>query len=200
MLKRSILRNVLAGVCFLVLGAGAAAADGINWTYVEAGYLGVDINDIGGTTFDGTGDNIYLGGAFGLKSIHILGQYANGEAATDIDLTEWQLGVGWHGLLGEKADLLGELHYLDTEYKYTVTNDKLSESGYKLDVGVRWRPIGLFEVNGYINYYGTDAYKGSETSVELRAILQVWRIGIGATYEKASDIDQYTGFVRFNFK
>ena len=205
MSRWQITGRALAAAAVLVLCAGTVMADEIKWTYVEAGYLGVNPDNIGDTTIDGSGDNFYLGGSFGFKNFHVIGQYADGTFASDIDRTDWRLGIGWHGLLGEKADLLGEVYYNDTEYKGTGSaiipaGDDVSDGSYRADVGVRWRPIGLFEANGFVNYYDSDNYEDNRTSYEVRAIFHIWRVGIGASYEKFSDWDQYNGFVRFHFR
>ena len=34
---------------------------------------------------------------------------------------------------------------------------------------------------------------------ERDGVFNIWRIGLGASYEKFDDLDQYNGFVRFIF-
>jgi len=193
---KKFLRSAALGVATLALMSGMALAAEPPWTYVEAGYLGVDVDDL-----EGSGDNVFVGGAFGGKMWHVIGQYSDGEIADGIDRRDWRLGVGWHGLLGESADLLAEAYYVDSSVTISpapFNGGDLDDNGYRLTGGVRWRPLKLIEVDAFVNY--TDLSDlGSETSYELRAIIYVWRIGIGAGYETFDDADQYNAFVRFNF-
>jgi len=186
MLKNHVWK--VAAVCIVFLSASMAAhAAEVPWTYVEAGYLNNDPEEI-----DGSGDNWFLGGAFGGKMWHVFAEYQQGDFVENIDNKNWKLGAGWHGLLGERADLLAELAYLQNM-------DPFDEDGFGATVGVRWRIIKMFEVDGFVNYVDFGDL-GDDTTGELRAILYVWRIGIGASYEGAGDLaDQYTAFVRFNF-
>lgn len=191
-----LVRTALVSIVALVLVSGVALAEGPKWTYVEAGYLGVNPDDL-----EGSGDNFFVGGAFGGKMWHVIGQYTDGDIADGIEQQDWRLGVGWHGLLGDRADLLAEAYYVDKSVTVTpapFAGNDLDDNGYRLTGGVRWRPIGLVEVDGFIHYTDlSDA--GDDTSYELRALLYVWRLGIGAGYEKFDDGDQYNAFVRFNF-
>jgi hypothetical protein len=187
-----------AALVFVLMLSGSAvvsAADGPGWTYVEAGYLGVDVDNL-----QGTGNNWFAGGAFGWKSIHLIGQYSNGDAADNVERTDWRLGVGWHGLLGEKADLLAEVAWVDTEWKDKTAGGfgAISDDGYRLTVGARWRPIGLFEADGFVHYTDYDR-GGSDTSYEIRAIINIWKVGIGAGYEVLDNASQYNAFARFTF-
>ena len=75
---------------------------------------------------------------------------------------------------------------------------KISDDGYRLVFGVRWRLIKFLELDGFVNYSDLSKF-GSDTSYELRAIVDIWRVGIGAGYEKFDNSDQYNVFARFNF-
>jgi len=192
--RRSV-ATAFALVLLVGLSAGAVQAAEPGWKYVEGGYLGVDVDSL-----EGSGDSWFVGGAFGGKFWHAIGQYANGDISDDLDRREFRLGAGWHGLLGEKADLLAEAYYVDSQVKGKSSSDfgKISDDGYRLVFGVRWRVIKFLELDGFVNY--TDFSKGgSDSSYELRAIVNIWRVGIGAGYEKFDDFDQYNVFARFNF-
>ena len=55
-----ILRIAVLGIATILLASGVALAEAPPWTYVEAGYLGVDVDNL-----EGSGDNFFIGGAFG---------------------------------------------------------------------------------------------------------------------------------------
>jgi len=201
MLKRSPIATFLTMMTLLALPGAAALADNHpQWTFVEGGYLGVDVDNL-----DGSGSNWFLGGSFGLgKSWHVLADYTDGELGDTVDQTMWRIGGGFGGGLGKRADIVAELFYIDQE---TVSSGplgtKVSDDGWGATVGVRWRIIKLFEVDGFINYSDLGVF-GDQIGYELRGILNIWRIGFGVSYQVIdadfSDVAEYNGFVRFNFK
>ena len=69
--------------------------------------------------------------------------------------------------------------------------------GWRATGGVRWQPIKLFEADGFVNY--TDVGSNSDLSYEARGIINIWRLGFGASYEWLDDATQWNAFVRFNF-
>jgi hypothetical protein len=186
MLKRS---SLVLGI-LLAMYALPALAEEPNYRYVEGGYLSVDTDDL-----DGSGDNYFVDGSFGGKSWHAIAYYSNGELGPDFDLKVWRFGLGWHGLLGDKADVVGEADYVDQSIDGPGSDD--SDTGYRLVGGVRWVPIKLFELDGFANYNNVGSE--SDMSWEARGILNVWRLGFGAAYEKFDASDQWNAFVRFNF-
>jgi hypothetical protein len=161
-----------------------------NYRYVEGGYLNVNTDDL-----DKSGDNYFVGGAWGWKHFHVIGYWSSGDAGPDVSLDYWRVGVGWHGLLGDKADVVGELYHVEQTLDPPGPNE--SDTGYRVTGGVRWVPWKILELDGFANY--NDVTDKSDTSWEARAIINVWRLGFGADYEKFDHSDQWNGFVRFNF-
>ena len=100
-------------------------------------------------------------------------------------------------MLGEKADLIGEVAWIDQEFDPPGPS-KIDDNGYFARVGVRWRPIKLVEIGGWIRYQDVGDFDDEEV-YEANAILHLWRIGIGLAIETQDDIDTYSGFVRLNF-
>lgn len=102
-------KALVFGMVLLALSVlPARAADGPVWTYAEAGYLSVDVDNL-----SDSGDNYFLGASFGLGWFHANGYVTKGDLGPDIEQELWRIGVGWHGLLGERADLLAEAAYID---------------------------------------------------------------------------------------
>ena len=178
-----------AGVLVLMaLACSAAVAQEPGYGYIEGGYLQVDPDD-----FSGSGDNWYLLGSMGfLKHFHASAKYVSGDYADNVDLSIWQFAAGWHGLLGEKADVVAEATWTDQE----IDND--SDDGAGLTAGVRWRMVKMFELDGFAHW--TDfGDAGSQDSYEARAIIDIWRIGLGGAATFSSEDTQYSAFLRFNF-
>jgi hypothetical protein len=187
---RGLARVAICGAVLLAAWAAPARAEGPNYTYVEGGYINVDVNDL-----QDTGDSYFVDGSLGGKWWHLTAYYQNGDLGPDYSQNVWRIGLGWHGLLGKKADVIGEAAYLD------VTTDgpgfKDSDNGYGITGGVRWVPFKLLELAGFGHY--TDVGSDSETTWEGRAIINIWRLGFGAAYEKFDGGDQWDAFARFNF-
>lgn len=187
---RNSLKSIVFAVAVLTLPTAAALAEEPAWTYVEGGYLSVDVDNL-----SDSGDNYFLGGSFGGSWWHFIGYFSSGDLGPGAEQDLWRVGFGWHGMLGDKADVVGEAYYVDQSIDTSASSD--SETGYRLSGGVRWVPIKLFEMDGFVNY--NDVGSNSDMSYEARAIVNVWRLGFGASYEKFDDADQWNAFVRFNF-
>jgi len=186
MKKPVIGAGVLAAL--MALSGSLALAEAPAWTYVEGGTLNVDPDN-----FSGSGDNWFAGGSIDFwKHFHVSGRYINGDYADNANLTVWTFAAGWHGALGEKADIVGEVTWSDTEI------DNVSDRGQGLTAGVRWRMVKPFELDGFAHWTDfNDA--GSQDSYEVRGMLYIWRLAFGAAYETSSEADQYNAFVRFTF-
>ena len=156
-----------------------------NYKFVEGG--GIDIDPDGSL---GSQDGWFAGGSFGMKHFQVFAEYQNVS-----DITQWFVGAGWHGLLGEKADVVAEASYVDVEVDTGL--GKISEDGYRLTGGVRWQLLKWFELNGFANYTDLDN-SSSDTSVEANVIFTIAFLGLGAGYE-VGDADVARVFIRFNF-
>lgn len=183
-----VLQAAAIVVSFLVIMAPVARAEAPNYSYLEAGYLNVNPDDL-----EDSGDNWFAGASVGLfKNFHINGRYIDGDYAPNIDFSYWDVGAGWHGLLGEQADLLAEAHWVDTSVA------DFDDNGYRLVGGVRWRPVKVFELAGLVNWTNFDE-GDSVDSYEIRGMVHVWKFALGATYEFQSEVEQWGVFARFNF-
>jgi len=188
-MKQNMLRTMIFAALLVLTASVALAQDeGPPWTYIEAGYLNVDPDNM-----SGSGDNWFAGASIGfLKNFHVSGRYVDGDFADDASQTYWTFAAGLHGLLGEKADLLAEATWNDIEI------ENLGADGFGLTGGVRWRPVKLFEADGFVHWIDYSD-SGSTEIYEARAILYFWRLGVGAAYSFSDEFNQYNAFVRFNF-
>jgi hypothetical protein len=188
-MMKCLLRTGGIAILMALASSAALAADaGPGYGYIEAGYLNVNPDD-----FSGSGNNWYGEASMGLfKSFHVSGRYLSGNYAENTDLSLWRFAFGWHGLLGEKGDVVAEATWTNQDI------DHNSDDGIGLTAGVRWRLIKMFEADGFIHWtdYGT---AGSKESYEAKAIFDVWRLGIGASADFSSDDTRYSAFARFNF-
>lgn len=180
--------RVLLVLATVLMAPGLAMARGEapKWGYVEAGYINFD-PDAGGSN-----DGWFAGGSMQLfKMFHLVAEY------DDVgDYTFWNAGGGWHGLLGERADLFAQIMWANVD----IADGDVNEDGYTLEGGLRWKIVDMFEFRGQVNRpdYGGDV--GSDTTVEVAGLFTFLkdRIGVGASYE-SGDADTARVFGRLNF-
>ena len=159
--------------------AGTIHAQTVNWKYVEGGWATVDPDR--GSREDGW----ILGGAvdLGKVPIHLFGEFNN---LGDIDI--WQLGGGWHGLLGERADLFADGAFYDADV----------DDGFRIRFGVRWMLTKRLELNGFLSW--TELDLSDNKSVAANAIFDFTkRFGVGGGIEWGNNWTSARVFARFNF-
>ena len=182
-MDKKVTKALVIGALLFVLMVAMADSPHYSFGQVQYGW----VND---GPFDG---NTYGAGlAFGGEIFQIGTAYNRIELdfeATDLTINEWSVAGGFHGLLGETADLVGNLGYFDAD-----------DSGFFLDGGVRWMAFPMLEVNGFITHYEPND-SDSDQVLSLSAIAFVDSIGIGISYETANDADmeQWKVFLRFKF-
>jgi len=158
----------------------AAFAGGHSYTYLEAGYAQLDQELPAPAGFEI--DDIEAGGAYFAGSvavaptIHLFGAYRQGDddvgislppgggeiGSAGVDMSQAQLGVGWHHDLRERTDLVSEVSWLHT--KIDVKNDEQgAEEGddYRVAVGVRHLIADNVELWVKGNYTDGDVYDGA---------------------------------------
>jgi hypothetical protein len=171
---------VLTVVVVAIAAAGVAHAQSVSWKYAEGGWINLDPD--GGDSENGW----FLGGAYEFGTdvrIHVFAEFA------DVGpLDQFQLGAGWHGLLGERADLFADGAYYDVDV----------DDGFRVRGGVRWMVLKRLELNGYLALSTLDYY--NEQSLAANAIFDFTRrFGVGGGFEWGDEVTATRVFVRFNF-
>ena len=183
----------LLSLVLLVPATAQAQNDSlIKWTFVEAGYMDLDAGQ--SVVGDLESDGYFLGGSFGFKMLHINAQWDSTDG-DNFEERRYDIGVGWHGLLGDRADIYADLAYQREENKIPGF-PSITESGGLIRGGVRWRPVKLFEVDGQLFYQDLEDRK---LGYKLRAMIHIWRVAIGAGWRSVDSNDTATVFARFNF-
>jgi hypothetical protein len=158
------------------------------WSYVEAGYM--DFNPDNGFSDNGW----YAGGSAKIAMFHVFAEY------DDIgDYTFWNAGFGWHGLLGDPADLYVQAQWNDVKVD-TTGGGSVSDDGYEVSAGVRWKILKWLEVKGQANWSDySDA--GDEWSGQAGVLFSLLndRLGFGADYVLTENDDRLRGYVRWSF-
>ena len=172
---------VLLAATSFVFSANAqdSGATSVRWTYIEGGLS--TFNPDGRSSQTG----IFGGGSIDLGSVpvHLFAELGSLDKIDTI-----QMGAGWHGSLGPKADLFIDASYFDVDY----------DDGFRVRFGGRWMVIDRLELNGYVAW--TDLDLTTNNSVAFNAIYDVTeRLGIGGGLDYGNKFHQSRLFVRFNF-
>jgi len=178
---------VMAILCACTL-ASAQDKEPPKWTYVEAGWT--DFDPDAGLSDDGW----YAGGSIGfLKMLHVFAEY------DDVgDYTFWNAGVGWHGLFGDPGDLFAQVQWNDV--KVDTGSNSVSDDGYELGAGVRWKLIKWLEVKGEVDW--SDYGDAGDSFTYQAGVLFTFlgdKLGAGANYEINEDAKTARVFARWNF-
>lgn len=166
-MKRSLLALTLfAALPALTLSAAALAADGLNYNYVEAGYVATN----GDTDADGWGVNA---SAALSPNFHLFGSYTGQNTdptffgSTRVDSAnadQWRLGVGYNYGIGANTDLVARAAY--DKYKIDdVTVDGVNYGGaevdgYSAEVGVRSALAPKLEGYALAGYEDSNEFDG----------------------------------------
>jgi len=140
-MKRSIV------VFALLAMSGAAFGEGFGYTYLQASYGTVDIDNV---SVDG--DGLGLSGSFGITdNLNIVGGYQTADFDSLADADEWRLGLGVHTSITEMMDVTAAVSYIDVEFD-ALGIPVAEDDGFGLDVGLRANLTDLIEVNAGISY------------------------------------------------
>lgn len=193
----------------LALAAASFAADAgeLSYSNIEAGYSRTDL-EIGSDLDDATMSGFALRGSAEVgESFYLFGAYESGSdndymvAGLDVDLTQYQAGVGFHHGLSDKADFLAELSYVNAEVEVDAFGFNASEDvdGYRASVGFRGAFSEHFEGLIKANYTDGSDFDGEFTGTLGAHIKfnQTW--GLVAETELGSDSKKYLIGVRASF-
>jgi hypothetical protein len=168
------MKKHLALALALAIAPFAASADEISYTYVEGGYAqlnldgeqdaGFDIDDIEAAGF-------FVGGSAALgETFHVFGGYRAGSDDVrvtvlgvgdefDTDLSQFNLGLGYHHSISDRTDLVTEISYINTDIE--IEGESEDGDDGRVSVGVRHMLADSFE--GWIKGHYTDGdfYDGS---------------------------------------
>lgn len=145
-MKKTLIALALAAAAL----STSASASEISYGYVQAEYnlfgeLDFASEDVDGFGLRGSvelGENWYLTGAYIDTGATVFG--------ADFDVTQTQLGAGWHTAVGDKADYFVEALYSNIELDQSGAS--ADEDGYIVNTGVRWLFTDKFEGIAGVGY------------------------------------------------
>lgn len=172
---------VAASIAAFLMLPALSLAEAPSYTYIEGGFIDVSIDNA--SDFDD--DGFFAGGSYGGKHFHAFAEF---QSVGDLD--SWEVGGGWQGLLGEKADLVARITFQDIDIDFNNTFADIDDNGTLVSVGVRWQIMKILEINGFVSAADFDDIE-DDFILDVNAILTFGKFGIGAGWE-TSDEDRDT--------
>lgn len=178
-------RFVLALALVSALPFAASAADGVNYNYVQGGYVATRTD--GGNT-NGWG----LGGSVAVHpNVHLFADYANQKInRTKLDFDQWRVGGGYNTAIGKSTDFEANLAYERVDAGHGINAD-----GYSIEAGVRSALSPRFEgyaMLGYLdgNHASGDAYARLGGTVKFN---QNWGLNADVRVVNGGDTQWFVG-------
>ncbi len=188
-MKRSIV------VFSLMAMSGLAFADGFSYTYVQATYGKVDIDD---PAFSEDGDGLGVNGSFGITdNLNIVASFQTADFDTIADADEITVGLGVHAPITEMFDIVAAVSYVDVDLA------GFSDDGFELAGGVRFSVASAIEINGGITYRDLDL-AGDDIGFGAGALYNftdMFSVGLSAKWQEkwGADTATYALSGRINF-
>ena len=164
-MKTSLLALTLAGAAALPFAASAQESSGLNYNYVEGGYVATNLdNDNGDVDADGFGGNA----SFALSdNFHVFGGYNTQDTDTfelveggdrvNTDINQWRVGLGYNLPIAASTDLVARAAYESFEVDDVEVNGQTfavndRDDGYSAEVGVRTAFTSNIEGHAFAGY------------------------------------------------
>ena len=145
-----VVTKLAALALFAAVPFAASAADGINYNYVQGGYVSTD-------TSTGDADGWGLKGSAALSpNFHVFGDYSHQDIKhSSADFDQWRVGVGYNRQVSQHIDLLTRVAY----EKFDAGNG-FDTDGYSVEAGVRGAMTPMLEGYALAGYEDGDDYEG----------------------------------------
>ena len=187
------LRSCLAAFAACVLPLSAHAGN-FNYTWAQLAYSDVSIDDSGG---DFDGDAWTISGAVELTdAIFVFGGYEFGDYDFNIETDTYELGLGLDFPVGQNADLVFGLSYIDVSADVPGFGS-VDDDGYRALGGVRAEVASAFQIEAGLEYVDLSD-GGDDTGFYAGGryyFTPAWAVGLG--YSSADDTDSWTVSLRW---
>ena len=176
-------------VSFLLLMAlsTASAAEGLNYTFIEAGYGRVDIDSP-----DVDGDGFGLGGSYAISDeFHLFANYSMADFDFNVDLTEFDVGIGFNTPISDGIDVVAKLAYVYAEIDASGFGSA-DDNGYGLGIGLRALVSPQVELHGGVTYVDLGD-SGDDTTLDAGFRFNFnERFSLGLAGAWGDDVSSYT--------
>ena len=191
-MKRSLV------VFSLMAMSSLAFAEGFSYTYLQASYGTVDLDN---TSVDGDGFGVDF--SYGITdNLHAVANYQTADFDLGFDGNRWSLGIGVHTPINENFDVVAAVSYVDEKFEVPLAPD-LNDDGFALDVGIRANVMSKIEVNAGITYVDLSSQGDSVAfgGGALYNFTDMFSAGLSAKWGEMLGVDTatYTLIGRINF-
>lgn len=207
------MRKILLATALLAAAPlSASAADALSYTFVEAGWTQVQVND--DLLDDPKLDGGYIRGSFAIgRQVHVFGAwsqvsrtYRAGDARLELELGQPELGIGYHMPMSDRIDFTADLAWTRQNVELT-----LKETGYdtyrekdhfnagRATLGVRGKPSPRTEAwlkAGYLDGSDMDGTWVGTLGGQVK-FTPTW--GLVGEVQVVEDITQFSAGVRASF-
>lgn len=167
-MKKLILAAALAATSF------AASAGELSYTFVEGGYAKIHADEelLGNPEADGG----FIRGSWDIASgVNVFGGVSRVSedfalapgVDLDLDVTQFELGLGYHQAMTDRVDFVAELAWLrvDVDAEFAGSSTDNHSNGGRGAVGVRGQFNDVLEGTLKANYYDGGDFEGGFTAV-----------------------------------
>jgi len=128
-----------------------AAAEGLDYTYVQGSYSQVEFDEI-----DVDGDGFGISGSFALTDrFAVFGGYQMADFDFDVESDTVELGGLFHAPVSDTVDLVTSLSYVSVEFDMPGFGS-FDDDGFGLGLGLRTMASPQLELNGGVSYVDLD--------------------------------------------
>jgi long-subunit fatty acid transport protein len=184
------------GVAFALMAmSGLALAEGFGYTYLQASYGTVDIDNV---SVDG--DGLGLSGSFGITdNLNIVGGYQTADFDSLADADEWNIGLGVHTDVTEMMDVTAAVSYISVEFD-ALGVPAAEDDGFGLTVGLRANLTSLIELNAGVSYVDLSD-SGDDTGLHggvLFNFTKMFSLGLSGEWDDDVSVYSLSGRIYFN--
>lgn len=182
--------KVMLGSLLLAAAPLAAHAEGMSYSYVEADYVDVDIDNAP------SGDGFGVRGSVGFAdNWFVFADYLDASVNV-VDIETIAVGLGGHFEVASNVDAVGRIGYTETDLSAGPVN--VSDDGYTLSLGLRGQ-MSQFEAEGHLVY--TDLSDGGdETAFEFAGRWNFTDMfSAGVAYRIGDDVNTLYAGVRLSW-
>ena len=207
------MRKLLLAATLLSLSPlTAVAAESLSYSYVEAGWTQVKVND--DYLDDPALDGGYVRGAFAIApQVHLFGawsqvsrKYGFPGGRVELELAQPELGIGYHMNMSERVDFTADVAWTRQNVELTLkergfasVSDKDHTNAARGTLGVRGKPSARTEAwvkAGYMDGSDMDGTWVGNVGGQIN-LTPMW--GVVGEVQVIEDVTQYSAGVRLSF-
>jgi hypothetical protein len=181
----------------LAVNAVFAQTSPLSYDYAEAGYGQGEILNEDFSFID-------LGASYSLnESLFVAGSYSDGETDDnygpgfgEIEVSSYNIGLGFHTPLNQKIDLVMSGSYISSEIEFGRFSD--DADGLDLAGGLRFKATDQLELNAFVDYAVIENDDDTGFSASAYYFFMP-TLSLGLTYADADEADSIAASVRFHF-